>query len=53
MNTDMGSISLLQVIFPTQEPNQGLLELQVDSLPAELQGSSTNQLYFNIYNKTV
>ena len=38
MNTDMGSISLLQMIFPTQESNQGLLEFQVDSLPAELPG---------------
>ena len=33
-NTGMGSLSLLQGIFPTQESTRGLL--QVDSLPAEL-----------------
>ena len=37
-NTGVGSLSLLQGIFPTQELNRGLLQLQVDSLPAELPG---------------
>ena len=32
----VGSLSLLQGIFLTQELNQGLLHLQADSLPAEL-----------------
>ena len=32
----MGSLSLLQQVFPTQELNQGLL--QADSLPTELLG---------------
>ena len=35
-NTGVGSLSLLQQIFPTQELNQGLPALQADSLPAEL-----------------
>ena len=35
-NTGVGSLSLLQRTFLTQEPNWGLL--QVDSLPAELSG---------------
>ena len=34
----LGSRSLLQGIFPTQELNRGLLQLQPDSLPAELPG---------------
>ena len=34
----MGSPSLFQGIFPTQESNQGLLLLLADSLQAELQG---------------
>ena len=34
--TGVGSLSLLQQIFPTQELNQGLPALQADSLPAEL-----------------
>ena len=33
----MGSLSLLQQIFPVQESKRGLL-LQVDSLPTELPG---------------
>ena len=38
-NTGVGSLSLLQGIFPTQGSNPGLsLVLQVDSLPAEPQG---------------
>ena len=37
-NTGMGSLSLLQRIFPTQGSNPGLPALQADSLPAELQG---------------
>ena len=37
-NTGMGSLSLLQFIFLTQELNRGLL--QADSLPTELIGKS-------------
>ena len=37
-NTGVGSLSLLQRIFPTQELSQGLLHLQADSLPTELSG---------------
>ena len=36
-NTEVGSLSLLQGIFPTQGLNPGLT-LQADSLPAEPQG---------------
>ena len=39
MNTGVGSLSLLQGIFPTQELNQGSPALQADSLPAGLPGS--------------
>ena len=37
-NTGVGSLSLLQQVFPTQKSTQGLLlsALQVDSLPIEL-----------------
>ena len=35
-DTGVGSLSLLQRIFPTQESNWGLPALQADSLPAEL-----------------
>ena len=34
-NTGVGSLSLLQGIFLTQELNWGLLHLQEDSLPTE------------------
>ena len=37
-NTEVGSRSLFQGIFPTQGQNPGFLPLQVDSLPAELSG---------------
>ena len=37
-NTEVGTLSLLQGIFPTQGLNPGLLPLQEDSLPAEPQG---------------
>ena len=40
-NTGVGSLSLLQEIFPTQEWNWGFL-LQTDSLPAELPGKPEN-----------
>ena len=39
-NTGVGSLSLLQGIFPTQESNRDLPALQVDSLPTELSGKS-------------
>ena len=38
-NNGVGSLSLLQGIFPTQGSNPGLPHLQADSLPAEPQGS--------------
>ena len=41
-NTGMGSLSLLQGIFPTQESNWGLLHLQADFLPTEPQGKPKN-----------
>ena len=37
-NTEVGSLSLLQVIFPAKELNQGSPALQMDSLPTELSG---------------
>ena len=37
-NPGVGSLSLLQGNFPTQESNWRSPELQVDSLPAELPG---------------
>ena len=40
-NTRVGSLSLLQGIFPTQGLNPSFL-LQADSLPAEPQGKSKN-----------
>ena len=40
-NTGVGSLSLLQGIFLTQESNRGLL-LQVDSLPPEPAGKPKN-----------
>ena len=39
-NTGVGSLSLLQRIFLTQESNWKSLALQADSLPAELPGKS-------------
>ena len=41
-NTGVGSLSLLQGIFPTQESNRGPPALQADSLPAEPQGKPKN-----------
>ena len=38
----VGSLSLLQGIFPTQGSNPALLVLQADSLPAEPQGKLKN-----------
>ena len=37
-STGVGSLSLIQVIFPTEELNWGSLAIQVDSLPVELPG---------------
>ena len=37
-HTGVGSLSLLQRIFPSQESNQGFLHCQEDSLPTELPG---------------
>jgi len=42
-NTGVGSVSLLQWIFPTQESNKpGSPALQADSLPTELSGKPKN-----------
>ena len=42
-NTELGSLSLLQGIFPTQGSNPGLPNCrQMDSLPAEPQGKPKN-----------
>ena len=41
-NTEVGSLSLLQGIFPTQGSNPGLRVLQADCLPAEPQGECKN-----------
>ena len=44
MNIEVGSLSLLQGIFLTQELNWGLLHFQADSLPAELPGKLSLEL---------
>ena len=44
MKTGMGSLSLLQGIFLTQESNLGSPAWQADSLPAELPGKPTAAL---------
>ena len=49
-NTGVGSLSLLQGNFLTQESNQGSATLQVDSLRAELSGKTI--LIHNIFLKT-
>ena len=41
-NTGVGSLSLLQGIFPTQGLNPGLQPLHADSLPVEPQGKPKN-----------
>ena len=41
-NTGVGSLSLSQGLFPTQESTWGLLPCKVDSLPAELPGKPTH-----------
>ena len=41
-NNGMGSLSLLQGIFPTQGSNRGLLHCRQNSLPAEPQGKPKN-----------
>ena len=48
-NTGVGSLSLLQGIFPTQGSNWGLL--QVDSLPAELPGKPKIAFIFTKYSQ--
>ena len=42
-STGVGSLSLLQWIFPTQESNPVSPALQVDSLPIELSGKPKSQ----------
>ena len=49
MNTGVGSLSLLQGIFPTQESNQGLPALQADFLPAELPGKPELFQNYSLY----
>ena len=44
-HTGVGSLSLLQRIFPTQESNRSSSALQVDSLPTRLSEKPVNQLY--------
>ena len=44
-NTGVGSLSLLQWIFLTQELNTGSPALQADSLPTELFGAKQNLIY--------
>ena len=41
-NTEVGSLSLLQEIFPTQGSNPGLPHWKGDSLPLEPQGKPIN-----------
>ena len=41
-STGVGSLSLLQGIFPTQGSNSGLPHCTADYLPAELQGKTKN-----------
>ena len=43
-NTGVGSLSLLQGNFLTQESNRGLPALPVDPLPAELVGKSRDTM---------
>ena len=43
-NTEVGSCSLLQGIFPVQGSNLNFLHLQADSLPSELPGKSSYML---------
>ena len=53
-NTGVGSLSLLQWIFPNQELNWGLLHCRwTDSLPAELSGKpiKTKFIIFFVINK--
>ena len=46
-NTGVGSLSLLQGIFPGIEPSS--LALQADSLPAEPPGKPTNKVECNSF----
>ena len=57
-DTGVGSLSLLQRIFPTQELELGSHALQADSLPTELSGkrglnththTHTHKLWFTVY----
>ena len=43
MNTEVGSLSLLQQIFPTPEIKPEPFALQADSLPTELPGNIEDQ----------
>jgi len=47
-NTGVGSLSLTQGIFPTQESNWGLT-LQTDSLPSELPGKPSVSKTINYF----
>ena len=46
-NTGVGSLSLLQGIFPTQEIKLGSPALQVDSLPVEPPGKTNHRIIRN------
>ena len=47
-NTGVGSLSLLQGIFPTERSNPGLLHCRRDSLPAEPHGKPTREGKFKV-----
>ena len=48
-NTGVGSLSLLQQIFPSQESNRGSPALHADSLPTELSGKPARWYLFYTY----
>ena len=54
-NTGVGSLSLLQGIFPTQGSDSGLSHCRWIFLPAELQGKPVNKEWtpLIIYNKQI
>ena len=52
-NIGVGSLSLLQGIFPTQGSNSDLPHLQVDSLPAEPQGKPSHACINSLINPLI
>ena len=49
-NTGVGSLPLLQWIFPTQESNWGSPALQADSLPTEVSGKPLPVIILGVKN---